>query len=311
MLADDLGVVPPAPVAAARTAVLVDAVRGASAAGAVGLDPRPVELAPTRQHETADDGILGTVDSQSSMRVAAAIVCSTLFASVGCSQPPLVRTTVRVRDPHMVAMQDPNGNTLVPVGSDPTEAPLKSGSRTAASFTVTDYALDARREPSGALSVKWAAPPALAGTRQILVAPDGSVPLLVMPATNLGIAREGSPQTPDLVVPMCGGIAGHRYRELVVGQPCSASWVYYRTSLVTPWTNVVEISETRRTPVTATDYYHTAANDQNGDGFTAAWIAGSPILALVAGDVLLAVFAPGGPLTPGKPIVEDSVCPRR
>jgi hypothetical protein len=187
----------------------------------------------------------------------------------------------------------------VPAGAEPTEVHVKSGTIPARDFTSFDYEVNGRREPSGALSVQWAAPSSLGGVRQTLVAPDGSMPVIVMPAHDLGVPDKGQsapPPTSNLTLPMCGAMVyTGRYREVVTGQSCSESWIQYRVSLVTPWSNVVEVSETRRTPVDAGNYYYTPARDQHGDGFSAIAWASIGFSWLVAGDIVLGVLLSAKP----------------
>jgi hypothetical protein len=154
-----------------------------------------------------------------------------------------VTTTVRLRDPRDVELRV-GDRTVIPAGSEVTDAQVASGSIPTGDFSSSVYEVRAAREASGALSLRWATALAVSnGERHLLVAPDGTVPL-AMEGAALGLPR--TPGEPSLVIPECGwlGYQGRGVYSALSGQPCTPD-VHYRASLVTPWSNVLEVREER------------------------------------------------------------------
>jgi len=165
-----------------------------------------------------------------------------LLGAPGCGTN--VTTTVRLRDPRDVELRA-DDRTVLPSGAGVAGAQLASGSIPTGDFSSSAYEVRAEREASGALSLKWVTTlPVKNGERHVLVAPDGAVPL-AMDGAALGLPHAAG--APSLAIPECGwlGYWGRGVYSVFAGQPCSTPNVNYRASLVTPWSNVVEVREER------------------------------------------------------------------
>jgi hypothetical protein len=220
--------------------------------------------------------------------------CVAVLASLGCAT---VTTGVKLRDPREVTLQAPDGRTLLPPGSEPAAATVDSGALSMGAYSTTAYEVQAVREPSGALTLRWITRSVLRnGESHVLLAPDGTLPPLAMPGSELGLPRApqaSSPSpSPSLVVPECGSLQLPSRGSFLAstGEACPPEGGgSYRASLVTPWSNVVAVTEVR-------DYHNLQSS--GGDAFAAGFFGVLATIALAATDTALAVGMSQGWVSP-------------